>query len=131
MIDVTPIPPAPPSTSSGRPRRSRLVQGIVLMALGAWLLAANLGWSMPYDVWNVFPLFLITAGVIGISFPSRHIGRARGAWLLGIGLYLACGMFNVFGLGWGSAWPILLIGAGLGVMLDDDRRRDCRVIHGS
>jgi len=117
MIDVTPIPP---STPPSRPPRSRLVPGILLMALGACLLAANLGWSLPYSVWNVVPLFFIGLGVIGLSFPSRHIGRARGAWLLGVGVYLACGMFNLFGLGWDTAWPIFIIGGGLAVILSRD-----------
>jgi len=135
MIDVTPVPPSPPPPRSPR---SRLVPGIVLMLVGAWLLAANLGWSLPYSMYSAIPLVFIGVGIVGLSFPSRHISRARGAWLLGVGVYLACGFFNVLGLNWGTAWPIVIIGGGLAVMLsrndlhcDDRGRRRSRVIHGA
>jgi hypothetical protein len=101
------------------------------MLLGGWLLAVNLGWSLPYSICKALPAIFIVAGVVGLSFPNRHISRARGAWLIGVGLYLACGFFAVFGLSWGTAWPILMVGGGLALMLRDDmhgcdrgRRRD-------
>jgi Domain of unknown function (DUF5668) len=124
MIDVTPIPPSPPPLPSGRPSRSRLLPGVALMLLGGYLLADNLGFSLPYSIFNALPLVFIGAGVIGLSFPSRHLPRSKGAWLLGIGLYLACGMFHLFGLGWGTAWPIFIIGAGLAIILSRDRLGD-------
>lgn len=120
MIDVTPIPPTPPPPHKPR---SQLVPGVVLMLVGAYLLGANLGFDFGFSIWNYLPLPFIVAGVIGLSFPSRHMSRAGGAWLLGVGLYLACGMFNLLGLGWGTAWPVFLIGAGLSVIL---RRGDAR-----
>lgn len=130
MIDVTPIPPSPPDS---RPPRSQLVPGLVLMLLGAYLLAVNLGFSIPFSLWNYLPLPFIAVGVMGLSFPGRHLSRAGGAWMLCVGLYLACGMFHLLGLSWGTAWPIFIIGAGLSVILrrDDRLRRHHRVIHGS
>jgi len=138
MIDVTPVPPSAPPPRSPR---SRLLPGIVLMLVGAWLLAANLGWSLPYSIsssiFGAIPLFFIGVGIVGLSFPSRHVSRSRGAWLLGVGIYLACGFYHVLGLSWGTAWPIVIIGGGLAVMLSRDDllcdrgRRRSRVIHGA
>jgi len=129
MIDVTPIPPTPPPS---RPPRSQLLPGLLLMLVGGYLLALNLGWVMPFSIWDYLPLPFIALGVLGLSFPNRHLSRSGGAWMLGVGIYLACGMFNIFGLSWGTAWPIFLIGAGLSVIFRRDGcGRRSRVIHGA
>ena len=130
MIDVTPIPPTPPPTP--RPPRHQLVPGLVLILVGGYLLAVNMGLVLPFSIWDYLPLPFIAIGVLGVSFPSRYLSRSGGAWLLGVGLYLACGMFNIFGLSWGTAWPIFIVGAGLSVIFRrDDCRRRGRVIHGA
>lgn len=117
MIDITPIPPTPEPPP---PRRSQLVPGILLMLVGAWLLASNLGLELPFSLWNFVPVLFIAVGVVGLCVPNRHISRARGAWMLGVGIYLACGIFNLLGLSWGTAWPIFIIGAGLSVIFRRD-----------
>lgn len=104
-----------------RSSRSYLVRGIVLMLIGAYLLMANLGFRLPFDLWHYLPVPFLAVGVWGLSFPNRHVNRAMGAWSLGIGLYLACGIFNLFGLGWTTAWPIFLIGLGLAIIFGRDR----------
>lgn len=100
------------------------------MLIGAGLLMVNLGYSLPFSAWHFLPIPLIAVGVWGLSFPGRHLSRAGGAWSLSVGLYLACGIFDLFGLGWGTAWPIFLIGLGLAIILGRNSRSD-RVIHGA
>ncbi len=104
-----------------RSSRSYLVRGIVLMLIGAYLLMANLGFGLPFELWHYLPVPFLAVGVWGLSFPNRHVNRATGAWSLGIGLYLACGIFNLFGLGWATAWPLFLIGLGLAIIFGRDR----------
>jgi Domain of unknown function (DUF5668) len=103
-----------------RPPESFLLRGIVLMLIGGYLLMANMGYGLPSSLWRYLPLLFIGAGVLGLSFPSRHLGRSGGAWSLGVGLYLACGMFHLLGLSWGTAWPIFLVGLGLAIILGRD-----------
>jgi hypothetical protein len=106
------------------------------MVVGAYLLAENLGFSLPFSIWDFLPVPFLALGVLGLSFPGRHLSRSGGVWMLGVGLYLACGIFNLLGLSWNTAWPIFIIGAGLSVIL---RRDDCwrrgrgpnRVTHGA
>ena len=129
MIDVTPIPPTPPPL---RPRRSQLLPGLLLMVAGGYLLALNMGWTLPFSIRDYAPLPFLVLGVLGLSFPNRHLSRSGGAWMLCAGIYLACGMFNFLGLSWGTAWPIFIIGAGLGVIFRQDGcGRRGRVIHGA
>jgi hypothetical protein len=108
-----------------RPRRSRLVLGIFLLALGGLLLAVNLGYGLPAGWWQYLPVVLIALGLWGLILPSRHLDRGGGIWLLATGLYFLAGIFDLWGLGWSGAWPIFVIAAGLGFIVhrhdDGDR----------
>lgn len=106
-----------------RPRRSRLVAGIILLVLGALLLAVNLGYGLPWGWWHYLPWLLIAFGVWGLAVPSRHLDRVGGVWMLATGLYGLFGIHDWWDLGWGGAWPIFVIAAGLGFILHrhDDR----------
>jgi len=102
--------------------RSRLALGIILLMLGASLLALNLGVTLPWHLWKYFPVPLIALGIWGIVSPSRQLDRIGGVWLLANGLYCLIGVFKLFGLGWSSAWPIYIVAAGIAVMMQDERR---------
>lgn len=115
-------------SAHSRPRRSRLVVGIFLLALGVLLLAVNLGYGMPVGWWQYFPVVLIALGLWGLILPNRHLDRSGGVWMLATGLYFLTGIFDLWDLGWTGAWPIFVIAAGLGFMLhrQDDGGRPPR-----
>jgi hypothetical protein len=102
--------------------RSRLVLGLFLLALGGVMLAVNLGYEIPLGWWRFFPVPLIALGVWGLVLPSRHLDRSGGIWLLATGLYCLVGVFDLFGLGWGTAWPIFVIASGLSFLVRDSGR---------
>ena len=102
--------------------RSRLVLGLFLLALGGVMLAVNLGYEIPLGWWRYFPVPLIALGVWGLALPSRHLDRSGGIWLLATGLYCLVGVFDLFGLGWGTAWPIFVIASGLSFLVRDSGR---------
>ena len=104
----------PPHQDAGR---SRLVLGIFLLGLGALMLAINLGYGLPLSGWKYFPVPLIVLGLWGLIAPNRHLNRTGGVWWLATGLYCLIGVFGLFGLGWGTAWPIFVIAAGLGFIV--------------
>ena len=103
--------------------RSRLVLGLFLLALGGLMMAINLGYQMPIAWWRYFPLPLMALGMWGLVMPSRHLDRSGGIWLLATGLYCLVGVFRLFGLGWGTAWPIFVIASGLGFLVRDSARQ--------
>ena len=105
-----------------RDARSPLVIGLILLVIGAGLLATNLGYTLPFHIWRYWPFVLIVPGLIAIAVPSRHISRSGGVWLLATGVYGAIGVYELFGLGWGSAWPVFVIAAGLAMILDERKR---------
>jgi hypothetical protein len=97
--------------------RSRLV--LFLLALGGLMLAVNLGYQMPIHWWRFFPVPLMALGLWGLIVPSRHLDRSGGIWLLATGLYCLIGVFGLFSLGWGTAWPIFVIASGVSFMVRD------------
>jgi cell wall-active antibiotic response 4TMS protein YvqF len=102
--------------------RSRLVLGLFLLALGGVMLAINLGYEMPIGWWRYFPVPLIALGLWGLALPGRHLDRSGAIWLLATGLYCLIGIFNLFSLGWGTAWPIFVIASGLSFLVRDVAR---------
>ena len=116
MKDVTPRP---------RRRRSPLIAGVILIGIGAVLLSVNLGYGIPLRALQFYPVVLAVLGLLGIVVPSRHLSRSGGIWLLAAGLYCAVSEFNLFDLGWGSAWPIFIIAYGVEVVFGM-RGRECK-----
>ncbi|MFC4309967.1 hypothetical protein ACFPN2_12825 [Steroidobacter flavus] len=106
-----------------RPRRSRLVVGIFLLVLGGLLLAVNLGYGLPAGWWQWLPWALVVIGAVGLVVPTRHMDRVGGVWMVATGVYFLASIHNWWGLGWGGAWPVFVIAAGLGFILHrhDDR----------
>lgn len=113
-------------TESERPyrRRSPLAAGIVLIVIGALLLALNLGWGVPLAFWDYWPLFLILPGLAGLIGPSRHLTRSGGLWLLTTGIYCQISVTDWMGLGWFSAWPVFVIAYGIDIIVG--RGIECR-----
>jgi hypothetical protein len=120
--------------------QSSLLRGLLLMGIGGYLLLSNLGYGLPFSLLHFLPIPFIAAGIWGLVLPGRHMARRSGAWILTVGIYLACSVYELFGLSWGTAWPIFLVGLGTVIAVghdvdcrgcgDDDTKRD-RVIHGA
>jgi hypothetical protein len=111
-----------PDPTYKRPReRSQLLFGLVLLLIGAVLLADNLGFYIPLKLWKLWPIPLLGFGLIGLLLPTRHLDRAGGMWLFTVGVYGAIGTYDLFNLGWG-AWPVFLIAAGINIIFFDRRR---------
>jgi hypothetical protein len=99
-------------------RSGRLVLGGVLLVIGAVLLAAELGFEVPIRLWSWWPVVPLALGVSRLLF-STDPERRRGAyWLIVVGVWGGICVLGLFGLGWGSSWPIWLIAVGLRVVLD-------------
>lgn len=109
-----------------RRRRSHLVLGLFLLLIGGVLLAANLGYGIPWSLLLYWPLLLMGVGLLGFIAPNRHLRRSSGMWLFVSGLYCQIGMTHWFGLGWWNAWPLFVIAAGIDLIFfkDEDKRHE-------
>lgn len=112
----------PDPTYKSPRERSQLVIGLLLLLLGAVLLANNLGFYIPLKLWKLWPIPLMAFGLLGLLAPTRHLDRAGGLWMFTVGLYGAIGTYRWFGLGW-SAWPLFLIASGVSLIFFRRRSR--------
>jgi hypothetical protein len=113
-----------------RRRRSHLVLGVFLLLVGGILLAANLGYGVPWDILLYWPILLMVLGLIGLVAPSRHMRRSGGMWLFVSGLYCQIGMTHWFDLGWWNAWPLFVIAAGIDLIFFKDEDKRCEAHRG-
>jgi hypothetical protein len=91
----------------------RLVLGLFLLAIGALLLADNLGFEVPSRVWSYWPFLLLGLGTVKLLWPGTPDERRGGYWLLVVGLWGAVNVFGLFGLDWSNSWPLFLVAVGV------------------
>jgi hypothetical protein len=96
-----------------RRHNGNFVLGVVLLAVGALLLADNLGFDLPFRLWEAWPLVIVALGAIRLLTADDSDERRNGFWTLAAGLYCWISSWRLFGLQWGSAWPIFLVAQGL------------------
>jgi hypothetical protein len=91
---------------------------VVLFSVGAVLLADNLGFELPFRLWNAWPLVVVAIGLVKLLWPSDADDRRSGFWTLVGGLYCWISVWRLFGLHWGTAWPIFLVAQGVMIVID-------------
>jgi len=101
-----------------QPVTGRVVVGIILMIVGVSMLVERLDVDVRlFD--HFWPLVLIVMGVArmadGVSRDGQRNPRA-GAWLLYVGLWGLVTEYHLFGLNYQTSWPLLVIGAGAGIV---------------
>lgn len=106
----------PQSPVSAEPRVATVIWGLILVALGGIFLLDQfriIDRSFLYDWW---PVALIAVGVF-----------SRGHLLTAIGTFVLIGKTEPWGLTYSSAWPVILVIIGAGIIVDSfskaDRRR--------
>jgi hypothetical protein len=98
--------------------RSHLVLGGALVAIGlAWLLH---GWGMIGDseAWLAAPAVLAWSGLVRLAFDRDVASIVRATISFALAAYLVVVIEQVGGLTWGAAWPVLMIAAGVGTLID-------------
>jgi len=99
-----------------RSARSRFTWGILLLVCGALALAVNLGISIPREFWDYWPAILVALGLVQLIWPGSGRERLSGLWLIAVGCYGFISVFEIFGLNWGTSWPILIVALGVRIV---------------
>jgi hypothetical protein len=105
----------------GRPRNpGRIVGGLAVVLVGLSMLAEQAGFQGLHLSGRFWPLILIAIGAVRLAEVSGRDGRPRsrrvGVWLIFVGVWGLINEFHAFGLDYGTSWPILIIGAGVGMV---------------
>jgi hypothetical protein len=104
-------------SAPSRKSRGRLVTGLVILSVGAILLAVNLGLRLPTGWYTYWPWLLVVIGTAQIAWPGSARDRLIGFWPIAVGAWGLISMYEVFGLTWSKSWPLFVIAAGLRVVL--------------
>ena len=96
-----------------------MVGGLIVMIVGLALLADRLDRAVGFPG-KFWPLILIVMGVARLTdtgtSPQGRRNTRSGGWLLFLGLWGLINEFHVFHLDYGSSWPLLVMGAGVGIV---------------
>jgi hypothetical protein len=92
-----------------------LVGGIILIVLGALFLLEELRLTDFGDVIRRYwPMIIVLVGVPKL-FSYRTMWS--GLWLIAVGGWLQIARLKLFGLTYGTSWPLLLIALGAGIII--------------
>jgi hypothetical protein len=109
-------------------RPAAIVGGILLLVLGGGMLLDTTGMADIRTGRLVAPLVLIAMGVASLlsektcgGTHGRRGGRGRtslgGLWLIGIGVWMLASQTHLFGLTFGTSWPLLVILTGIMIVI--------------
>jgi len=95
----------------------KLVVGLMLLGAGvAMFLDAIDAWEIGM-LWRYWPLILIAIGLANAYEALRRRQGDGSYFLIGVGVWMLVGSFNLFGLSYAGAFPLGIIVVGLGSVL--------------
>lgn len=106
-----------PDTRTSRRADSRqIVIGLIILSIGAMLLLDRLspGTDALHAWWPFVLIVMGAARVAESSDRTRRCGgkRRSGVWLIVVGLWGLVNEWRVFGLSYGTSWPLLVMASG-------------------
>ncbi len=106
---------------SSRPQHNAILVGLVFIFVGLALLGDRIGLSGLHLSGRYWPFLVIAYGGARMLTPvddrrGRRHSRWTGAWFIYLGLWFFVNEFHVFGLWYGTSWPLLVVWAGVRMM---------------
>jgi hypothetical protein len=90
--------------------------GFFLLAVGVALLLDKFDIFYIGSVWHYWPILIIASGFGRLLDAQEAWEYRKSVWWLFIGSWLLISELHLFGLSYHNSWPILLIGAGIGML---------------
>ena len=114
--------------------KGRVFAGVIIIAVGVMLLADRIGISGIHLSGRYWPLLLVAFGFVRLfDPPTRRNGARRsrwtGVWFIYLGFWGLVSEFHILGLDYNTSWPLLIVGAGLGIVwraFEDSGNRQCQ-----
>jgi len=102
--------------TSRRADSGQIVIGLIILSIGAMLLLDRLspGTDALHAWWPFVLIVMGAARVAESSDRTRRCGgkRRSGVWLIVVGLWGLVNEWRVFGLTYGTSWPLLVMASG-------------------
>ena len=106
-----------PTTQEKRIPVGRLTVGIVLLVLGIVGFTDAIDLWEPRELLRFWPVALIVIGVASEADAIRERRSGGGFILIAVGVWMLAATQHLFGLRFGSAMPLGVVIAGLGLVL--------------
>ncbi len=109
-----------PDDSSRTQNRAILV-GLIFIFAGLAVLADRIGLTGIHMSGRYWPLLLVVYGAVRFLTAAddpvrRRDRRWTAAWVIYLGLWFLVNEFHMFGLSYGTSWPLLIVWAGVRIM---------------
>ena len=106
----------PDTLPTRRADTGQIVVGLIILAMGGMLLLDRVA-PGNYALRSWWPFVLIVMGaarmVEGPGLSRRDRGKRRsGVWLIVVGLWGLVNEWRLFGLSYGTSWPLLVMASG-------------------
>jgi len=107
---------------SSRAQSGPILLGLVFIFVGLALLTDRIGLSGIHLSGPSWPVILIVYGLVRLLASNAHPPNRRrparwtGAWFIYLGLWFFVNEFHLFGLGYDTSWPLLIVWAGVRMM---------------
>ena len=102
-------------------RPGPIVGGVLLLVLGGGMLLDTTGIADIRMGRLIAPLVMISIGTStlfgGGPGGSRTAPTATGLWLIGVGAWMLASQTHLFGLTFGTSWPLLVILTGITIVI--------------
>ena len=95
---------------------SEILWGIVFILFGGVWLLHDLGVLDVSDMWSHWPLIIVAVGLLKLILAEDLRQRGAAVWWLFIGSWLYVSIHQMFGLGFGESWPLLIIAWGVSIL---------------
>lgn len=99
-------------------QREQLGWGLFMIAIGVVILLVQsdvLPDILGRDWW---PFIVVALGLVTIVTARDPKSLGWGVTLTGTGLWLAAAVNHWYGIGWSTGWPLALVAAGLGSLVE-------------
>lgn len=93
-----------------------VIVGGGLILLGVLLLLPALGYPGVDISWRWWPGILIAVGLAQFVEAPSIKKRGEAVWTIFIGSWLLISFLHLWGLDFGTSWPMLLVGVGIGMV---------------
>jgi predicted membrane protein len=111
-------------TRRRRPPAAGIIFAVLIIAAGVLLFLDNLGVYHIYNIWRLWPVVLIVAGVSKMFESQGAGGRVWAGMVLSAGVILLLDNLGIWHVGWGLIWPLALVGVGMSMLFHALERRD-------
>jgi Domain of unknown function (DUF5668) len=105
------------TTTDGRFPVSKLIFGLILIAVGVLAFVDAIDLWHPRMLWRLWPLGVIVLGLASEAEALMARRDSSGSLLIGFGVWMLAGMHELFGLSYRTAFPLGIAVVGLFMVL--------------